>query len=94
MRGTWAISYFIVNTSNWWLGHEVLTAPARIKNVIWADSKVTVDLTRQQIKDAPPYDPAASMSLAHEARIHANYNRDGFHPHEPSHEPGIPHLGP
>jgi len=52
---TWAIRYLIVNTSNWWLGHEVLIAPAWIKNIIWADSKVTVDLTRQQIKGAPPY---------------------------------------
>ncbi len=91
---TWAIRYLIVNTSNWWLGHEVLIAPAWIKNVIWADSKVTVDLTRQQIKDAPPYDPAVSLNLEHEARIHEYYNREGYHPHEPSHEPAIPHLGP
>jgi hypothetical protein len=91
---TWAIRYLIVNTSNWWLGHEVLIAPAWIANVNCADSKVTVDLMRQEIKDAPRYDPAVSLSPEREARIHTHYNRDGFRAHEASHEPAIPHLGP
>ena len=26
-EGSWAIRYLIVNTSNWWLGHQVLIAP-------------------------------------------------------------------
>lgn len=72
---TWAIHYLIVNTSNWWLGHEVLMAPDWISRVNWADSKVTVDVTRQAIKDAPPYDPAVSLDREHAARIHRHYGR-------------------
>ena len=28
---SWAIRYIIVNTSNWWLGHEVLIAPESLR---------------------------------------------------------------
>ena len=28
---TWAIRYLIVDTSNWWLGHQVLIAPQWIR---------------------------------------------------------------
>jgi hypothetical protein len=37
---TWAIRYFIVNTGNWWLGHEVLIAPQWIEEINWATSKI------------------------------------------------------
>ena len=52
---TWA-RYIVVNTSNWWLGHQVLIAPQWIKDVSWPDKRVSVDLTRASVKDAPPYD--------------------------------------
>ena len=44
---TWAIRYLIVNTSNWWLGHEVLIAPQWIDHVDWTESTVSVGLTRE-----------------------------------------------
>lgn len=54
---TWAIRYLIINTSNWWLGHQVLIAPTSIKEVSWGTSKVYVDMTQQQVKGAPLFDP-------------------------------------
>jgi hypothetical protein len=58
---TWAIRYIVVDTSNWWLGHQVLVAPRWIRSVSWLDGKVSVDLTRQEVKDAPPYDPVSHL---------------------------------
>ena len=52
----WAICYMVVNTSNWWLGHQVLIAPQWIKEVSWSGATVTIDHNRQAVKDAPPYD--------------------------------------
>ena len=91
---TWAIHYLIVNTSNWWLGHEVLIAPEWISSVNWTDSTVTVDVTRQAIKDAPPYDPAVSLDREHAARIHRHDGRDEYRLRKAGYEPAIPHLGP
>ena len=41
---SWAIRYIIINTSNWWLGHQVIIAPQWIDDVNWAESTVSVDL--------------------------------------------------
>jgi hypothetical protein len=75
---TWAIRYIIVDTSNWWLGHQVLIAPQWIQNVSWSDSTVSVNLTRQAVKDAPPYDPAAQLNRTQEMDIHEHYGRASY----------------
>ena len=56
---SWAIRYLVVDTSNWWLGHQVLVAAQSIQDVSWSEETVSVNLTRQAVKDAPPYDAEA-----------------------------------
>lgn len=75
---TWAIRYIVVSTSNWWLGHRVLVAPQWIKDVSWSDTAVSVDLTRQEVKDAPPYDAAEELDRKQEAGIYKHYGRPGY----------------
>lgn len=75
---TWAVRYLIVNTSNWWLGHEVLIAPKWIKDVSWSDAAVSIILTRQEVKDAPPYDSAAEFDRKQETVLHEHYGRPGY----------------
>jgi hypothetical protein len=77
-EGTWAIRYLIVDTSNWWLGHQVLIAPDWIENVSWPDARVAVGMTRQALKDAPSYDPAARLDRNREAEIYKHYRRAGY----------------
>ena len=79
---SWAIRYLIVDTSNWWLGHQVLIAPKWIDQISWAESTVTVGLTRQSIKDSPAYDPEAGLEREQEAGIHTHYGRAGYWPRE------------
>jgi sporulation protein YlmC with PRC-barrel domain len=75
---TWAIRYLIVDTSNWWLGHQVLIAPQWIKNVSWPDHTVLVNLTRQAVKDAPPYDSTVRLDRDKEIGLHKHYERAGY----------------
>ncbi len=75
---TWAIRYLVVDTSNWWLGHQVLIAPQWIEDVSWSDATVSVNLTRQAVQDAPPYDPAAPLDRKVEVGIHEHYGRPGY----------------
>lgn len=71
---TWAIRYFIVNTSNWWFGgHSVLIAPQWIKSISWADEKAAVDLNRKIIKESPPYDPTVGLTKEQELNIYKHY---------------------
>ena len=75
---TWAIRYLIVDTSNWWGGHHVLVAPQWIVDVNWMEAKVSVDLTRQAVKDAPPYDSAAQLDRQREQEMYEHYGRPGY----------------
>jgi len=87
---TWAIRYMIVNTSNWWLDHQVLIAPQWIQNVSWDDATVSVNLTRQAVKDAPPYDSAGLLNRLQEMGIYEHYGRDGYWAGEVKREAAIP----
>lgn len=72
---TWAIRYFIVDTSNWWVGHQVILAPRWIDDVSWAEATVSVDLTRQAVKDAPPYNAVAQLDRQREQSLYEHYGR-------------------
>jgi uncharacterized protein YrrD len=81
---SWAIRYMIVNTSNWWLGHEVLIAPEWIDHFDWLDSKLVVALSRESVKNAPVYDSKQPLDREQEAVLHAYYGKPGYWPVEGS----------
>jgi len=70
---TWAIRYLIVDTSNWWLGHQVLIAPQWLLDVSWLAGKVSVNLSRQAVKDAPSYDAEKHVDRYQETKIYDHY---------------------
>jgi hypothetical protein len=78
---TWAIRYLIVDTSNWWLGHKVLIAPEWISGMHWPSETVSVNLTRESVKNAPVYDPAVAWSREFELRLYEHYGRPGYWEH-------------
>jgi hypothetical protein len=75
---TWAIRYIIVNTSNWWLGHEVLMAPEWIESVYWAESKLMAGLTQESVRDAPEYNSNVPITREDEKILHAFYGHSGY----------------
>ena len=75
---SWSIRYLVVNTSNWWVGHQVLLSPEWIRDVSWLDSEVTVGLSRETIKDAPPFDGTSFPDRDAEAGIYHHYGQDGY----------------
>lgn len=87
---SWAIRYLIMDTSNWWLGHQVLVAPEWITEVSWLDRTVSVGLTRQAIKASPHWDPARLPDRSHEALIHHHYGRRGYWEYEPPAPDALP----
>jgi hypothetical protein len=86
---TWAIRYLVVDTSNWWVGHKVVIAPRWIRSVSWLDGRVSVDLTRQAVKDAPPYYPVAYLDRQQEMAIHEYSGRPGYWTTETHRESGL-----
>jgi hypothetical protein len=75
---TWAIRYLVVDTSNWWLGSQVLIAPLWIDAVNWGERSVSVSLSRQAIRTAPPYDPKLQPDRAQELALFKHYGRPDY----------------
>jgi hypothetical protein len=74
----WAIRYLIVDTRNWWLGHQVLIAPEWIEGMSWDDHTVSVKLTRAAVRDAPPYRAKTQFDRDAEAKLHDHYGLPGY----------------
>ena len=74
---TWAIRYFIINTSNWWIGHQLLIQPLWIKEVSWPDEKVFIGLKREEVQNAPRYDESIPFNRDMEARVHLYFGPKG-----------------
>ncbi|MBC7480646.1 MAG: hypothetical protein H7337_01715 [Rhizobacter sp.] len=74
----WAARYLIVNTSNWWLGHEVLIAPQWVGGVHWSDETVSVDLSREAVKSAPDYASSADLDRRRESGLYAHCGRPSY----------------
>jgi hypothetical protein len=71
----WAIRYLVVDTRNWWPGKKVVLSPEWIKTVSWADSRVYVDLRKDEIKAAPEYDAARPFDRTYENRLFEHHAR-------------------
>jgi hypothetical protein len=75
----WTIRYMIIDTSNWLPGsRKVLISPTWIDSVDWLENKVNVDLTVEQIREGPEYDPAAPVNRAYEVKIYDFYGRPKY----------------
>jgi hypothetical protein len=75
---TWSIRYLIVNTSNWWVGHQVLVSPEWIEQVNWANSQVKVALDREAIQRAPVYTEGMALDRNTEFGIYKHYGRKAY----------------
>jgi len=74
----WAIRYLIIDTRKWWPGKKVLVSPQWIERVSWSESKVFVNLTRENIRQSPEYTEESLLTRDYEAGLHRHYNRQGY----------------
>jgi uncharacterized protein YrrD len=74
----WSIRYMVANTGGWLLGDTVLISPRSIRAVDWEKRLVAVNLTRQQVKDAPSTETDQPVSRQMEQVHAAYYNYDPY----------------
>lgn len=72
---SWAIRYVVVDTRNWLPGKRVVFSPDWISRVRWSESSVYVDLSREQVKASPEYDPQRTFDSEYADRLHDHYGR-------------------
>lgn len=70
----WSIRYAIVDTKNWWPGKFVLIAPDWIEDIRWSDGTMRVRRRREEIRNAPEYDPLQPVQRDYESRLYGYYS--------------------
>jgi hypothetical protein len=61
-EATWQIRYLVVDTSNWRGGKWVAISPGSVTRLEWAERRVHVALTRDEIIDSPTLDETDAPS--------------------------------
>jgi hypothetical protein len=74
----WDIRYLVVDTRNWWPGKHVQLAPFAVKEIDWLERRVKLNVTRDQVKSAPPWDPVAMVDQIGEQQLHRHYGWLGY----------------
>jgi hypothetical protein len=69
----WIIRYLLVDTGNWLPGKKVLLSPRWVESVDWGRSRVYVDVTKDQVKSSPEYDPNQPILRGYERELHEHY---------------------
>jgi len=83
---TWAIRYLVIDTQNWWPRKKVLISPRWIERVSWSESKVSVNISRETIKQSPEYTEESLLTRDYETALHRHYSRQGYWVDEPAAE--------
>ena len=71
----WAIHLLGIETGKWLPGRKVVISPAWLRGIEWNRQRIQVDLSRQQIKDSPAYDPALIPDESYLERLATHYDR-------------------
>jgi hypothetical protein len=74
----WVIRYMVVDTGDWWSGHDVLISPEWIEEVRWDDNRVLLGMTRDAVKQAPAYHAGGLLTRDLEQDLHAHYGFGGY----------------
>lgn len=74
----WIIRYVLVDTRNLLPGKKVLLAPSWIEDIEWDEANVYVELTQEQVKNSPEYDPDKPLTRDYETELYGHYGRRGY----------------
>ena len=74
----WDIRYLLIATRDWWPGKNVKLAPYAVKDIDWAERHINVNITRDQVKSSPAWDPLAMEDALGEQRYHRHFGWPGY----------------
>jgi hypothetical protein len=76
-RVDWSIQYLIVVAGSWLTGKEVLLAPYAVTRIDWLNREILLNVTRDQVKNSPPWDPLQLIDKMYEQRLYSHYGWPG-----------------
>lgn len=70
---TWTIRYMVADTRKWLPGRKVLITPNSLGEADWEEQDFPVNLTREQIRNAPALDEDAPVTREYEIWWHEHF---------------------
>ena len=74
----WDIRYLVIATRDWWPGKRVQLAPFAVKDIAWSEHRINVNVTRDQVKSSPAWDPLALADHVGEQKLHRHFGWPGY----------------
>jgi hypothetical protein len=74
----WDIRYLVIATRDWWPGKHVQLAPYAVKEIDWFEHHIKVNVTRDQVKSSPAWDPLAMADQVGERQLHRHFGWPGY----------------
>lgn len=71
---TWEVRYLVLDTNRWW-GRRVLLARQCASRVSWAQKRVSMNVSRAEIKASPAWDGTEAVNRAYESHLYDYYGR-------------------
>ncbi len=71
----WTIRDIVVDTRNWLHGKHVLIAPEWVAGIDAQDKTVALELSQEEVKESPPYDPNQPVNRQYEVHLYDYYGR-------------------
>jgi hypothetical protein len=73
----WTIRYLEIDTRKWLRGGKyILISPAWISQISWPDRSLSVELSREVLKDAPEYDENKTIDRDYEFKLFNYYGKE------------------
>jgi len=76
---TWKIYFLVVETGNWFSGKKVLISPQWIKDVKWQEQEVSINHSKDEVKNSPEYDSSQEINETYEHSINDYYGKEIYH---------------
>jgi hypothetical protein len=70
---SWDIRYLVANTRDWWFGRQVLLSPASVREILWEQHELRLNLTGYKIKGSPHWEPTGLLDRTYEHMLQAYY---------------------
>ena len=72
-KDDWRLGYLVVDTKNWLPGRRVMIAVEAVTSVEWTDRHIRLDITRDQVRTSPLWNPLASFSELEKTHLDKHY---------------------
>jgi hypothetical protein len=74
----WEIRYLVIATRNWWPGKIVQLSPYAVRDIDRSGEQINMNVTRDQVRSAPAWDPLALADEAREYELHHHFGWPGY----------------